>query len=332
MTASPRWPRRTTSPAQRLRTLLTEDHTAWLSREGRLFYQEDAPAPGTLQSAATTAPAYPAGQTFALHSRPGASKTIFLDFDGATVANTAWNGTGSGMIANGTHIGYDTDGSPSTFSTAESGWVQEVWRQVSETYSPFDVDVTTADPGQAAITRSSSSDTTYGTHVVITSSPTPRQQVCGGCLGVAWVGSFDRVDTAARYQPAWVFAYDAGFDPMVVAQAASHETGHTLGLHHDGTTSASYYAGSTAWGPIMGSSAYRAVSQFSRGEYAGASNTEDDLAIIASNGSRRAPTTTAAPSGRPTSWARSRRTTRAASSAPAPTPTSSRSTCPAPPR
>ena len=73
---------------------------------------------------------------------------------------------------------------------------------------------------------------------MITSSTTPQQQVCGGCLGVAWVGSFDRVDTTAHYQPAWVFAYDAGFDPMVVAQAASHETGHTLGLQHDGTTTA----------------------------------------------------------------------------------------------
>ena len=207
-----------------------------------------------------------------------------------------------------------------------------MWRQVSETYSPFDVDVTTADPGQAAITRSSSSDTTYGTHVVITSSPTPRQQVCGGCLGVAWVGSFDGVDTAARYQPAWVFAYDAGFDPMVVAQAASHETGHTLGLQHDATTSASYYAGSTAWGPIMGSSADRAVSQFSRGEYAGANNTEDDLAIIASNGlaprtDDHGSTVAAADQlGAHPAYAAT------VSSAPAPTPTSSRSTSRAPPR
>ena len=159
-----------------------------------------------------------------------------------------------------------------------------MWRQVSETYSPFDVDVTTADPGQAAITRSSSSDTTFGTHVVITSSTTPQEQVCGDCLGVAWVGSFDGVDPTASYQPAWVFAYDAHFDPMIVAQAASHETGHTLGLQHDGTTTADYYGGSSAWGPIMGSSAYRAVSQFSRGEYADANNTEDDLAIIASHG------------------------------------------------
>ena len=269
---------------QHLRTLLTEDHTAWLSREGRLFYQEDAPAPGTLESAATTAPAYPTSQTFALHSRPGASKTIFLDFDGATVTGSAWNGTGSGEIADGSHIGYDTDGDPSSFSSAESGWIQEVWRQVSETYSPFDVDVTTADPGQAAFTRSSTSDTTYGTHVVITSSTTPQQQVCGGCLGVSWVGSFDRVDATASYQPTWVFAYDAQFDPMIVAQAASHETGHTLGLQHDGTNTADYYPGTSAWGPIMGSSAYRAVSQFSRGEYAHANNKEDDLAIIASHG------------------------------------------------
>ena len=270
---------------KRLRTLLSEDHTAWLSREGQLFYQEDAPAQGAAaDSAGTAVPTYPVGQTFALHSRPGASKTIFLDFDGAAVSNTAWNGTGSGMIPNGSHIGYDTDGAPTTFSTAERGWIQEVWRQVSETYSPFDVDVTTADPGSAALTRSTTSDTTYGTKVVITSSTTPRQQACGSCLGVAWVGSFDRVDSAARYQPAWVFAYDKGFDPMIIAQAASHETGHTLGLQHDATASASYYAGSTGWGPIMGSSAYRAVSQFSRGEYAGANNTEDDLAIIASHG------------------------------------------------
>ncbi len=187
-------------------------------------------------------------------------------------------------MPNGTYGGFDRDGNPATFSTAEHGYVQEVWREVTETYAPYDVDVTTQDPGLAGITRSSSSDTTYGTHVLVTSDPAPRADICGSCLGVAWVGTFDNIDAGGYYQPAWVFDYSTSFDPMIIAQAASHETGHTLGLSHDGTSSASYYSGTSAWGPIMGSSMNRAVSQWSKGEYTGANNTEDDLAVIASNG------------------------------------------------
>jgi hypothetical protein len=95
--------------ASRLTQLLTEDHTAWLSAEGRLFYQEDAPveeasaSPST--AAATVAPAYPTNQTFALHSRPGATRKVFLDFNGGTVENTGWNGAGDPQITPGPQIG-----------------------------------------------------------------------------------------------------------------------------------------------------------------------------------------------------------------------------------
>ncbi len=268
-----------------LEQLLTEDETAWLSAEGQLFYQEAAPATATPSvAAATVAPAYSTSQTFALHSRAGATRKIFLDFDGGTVSNTGWNADPEHPITNGAHIGFDTDGSPGTFSSSEHGFIQEVWREVAETYAPFDVDVTTADPGVSGITRSSSNDTTFGTQVMITSDLTPRAEVCGGCLGVAYLGTFDRVSSNPYLQPAWVFAYDKGFDPMVVAQAAAHETGHTLGLEHDGTTSQAYFAGTRAWGPIMGSSSTRAVSQFSKGEYTGANNQQDDFAVMQSNG------------------------------------------------
>ena len=270
-----------------LSEILTTDRTAWVSRAGKVFFEEDAPAQTSTEiptAAATVAPAYPTAQTFELHSNPTASRKIFLDFDGATVTNTAWNGTGPGDITNATHIGFDTDGAPSTFSSSEHGFVQEVWRQVAETYAPFDVDVTTADPGTSGITRSSVSDTTYGTQVLITSSNTPREQVCGGCLGVAFLGTFDQINSSPYYQPAWVFAYSTTFDPMIVAQAASHETGHNLGLQHDGTSTASYYAGTAAWGPIMGSSRTRAISQFSNGEYNDADNQEDDFAVMGGNG------------------------------------------------
>ena len=270
----------------RLERLLTEDKTAWLSREGQLFYQEEIPE--QVDGAGTGTPpepaTYPTTQTFALHSRPGATRKIFLDFDGADVSNTGWN-VGSNAISSGRHIGWDTDGSPSSFSSTEHDWIQEVWRQVAETYAPFEVDVTTQDPGADGWTRSTSSDTTYGTRVVITSSQSAPEQACAGsCLGVAWVGTFNHVDPSRYYQPAWVFAKDRQLAPMIAAQAASHEAGHTLGLHHDGTQTASYYAGTTSWGPIMGSARMRAISQFSRGEYAGANNTEDDFAVIQGNG------------------------------------------------
>ena len=271
--------------APRLKRLLTEDKTAWLSREGQLFYQEEVPA--ALDGTGSGTPpeaAYDTSETFSLHSRPGATRQIFLDFDGAEVSNTGWN-EGRNAIDNGTHIGWDGDGSADSFSSAEHDWIQEVWRQVAEAYAPFHVDVTTQDPGPDGWTRSSSSDTSYGTRVVITSSATAAAQACDdSCLGLAWVGTFDAVDPNRYYQPAWVFATSPSVRPTIIAQVASHEAGHTLGLHHDGTQAASYYAGTTAWGPIMGSSATRAISQFSQGEYAGANNTEDDFAVIQANG------------------------------------------------
>jgi hypothetical protein len=74
------------------------------------------------------------------------------------------------------------------------------------------------------------------------------------------------------------------------AETVSHEVGHTLNLRHDGGSYGSdpnYYeghgSGATSWGTIMGAPFINAdenVTQWSKGEYIGANNTEDDLAII----------------------------------------------------
>ena len=78
--------------APRLKRLLTEDKTAWLSREGQLLYQEEVPDElGGAGSGTPPEAAYATSETFALHSRPGATRKIFLDFDGAEVSNTGWN-------------------------------------------------------------------------------------------------------------------------------------------------------------------------------------------------------------------------------------------------
>ena len=64
----------------------------------------------------------------------------------------------------------------------------------------------------------------------------------------------------------------------------SHEVGHTLGLSHDGVTGGpEYYEGHNGWASIMGVGYYQELTQWSSGQYSGASNTQDDLAIITGN-------------------------------------------------
>src|SRR5690606_28955367 len=118
-------------------------------------------------------------------------------------------------------------------------------------------------------------DTVYGTRVLITPSVGAQDALCGGqCGGVAYLGVFARVD--GRAQPAWVFPQSLQNQSKAIAEAASHEAGHNLGLEHDGTASSGYYTGHGVWAPIMGAGYNRPLTQWSRGSYAGANNAQDD--------------------------------------------------------
>lgn len=268
------------SPA-RLAAILESDPTAWVGPDGQMFYQEAAE---TLSAAGATtqiaAASLPASQTFALHSLPGSAHTIFLDFDGADVTGTWWNDNRG--LAPGFHTGFSLDSDYSTFNSDELAYIQQVWQIVAEKYSPFDVDVTTQDPGPDAYNRAGLSDPTYGDHVVISDDTAALNATCGGtCSGVALVNTFDSTWRSDGYlEPAWVFSSMTSGSPVLTAHAIAHEVGHTFGLHHDGDATHEYSSGHANWFPLMGSS-IRAVGQFSIGEYAGANNTEDDLALIA---------------------------------------------------
>ena len=211
---------------------------------------------------------YDLAQTFELHSLAGADHTIYLDFDGHVTTDTYWNNSYGAEI---TTPAYDVDGDAGSFSETELARIQQIWTRVAEDFAPFHVNVTTEDPGADALRDTGGSDSQWGIRVVV-----GENTFYSSAGGVAYVGSFDwSTDT-----PAFVFNTSV----VGVAEAASHEAGHALGLRHDGTSSASYYSGhgsgDTSWGPIMGASYYRSLTQWSQGEYNGADRQEDDLQII----------------------------------------------------
>ncbi len=232
--------------------------------------------------------AYPPTSAFLLHSNPGANRVIYMDFDGhTTTAGNPWNASvngGNPIVASAWSI--DTD--RTTFNPAERAKIIEMWRMVAEDYMPFDVDVTTEDPGIEGLRYTGGSDTKWGVRAVIGPQPTVSNGGTGpgswnGSGGFALVGTFKAPDDFV----CWVWNGD--LDPNAedsLPTTVSHESGHTTGLDHDGDATVTYYpghgAGATRWGPIMGGAFGKIVDTWSRDTYPGANNPEDDLAIIAS--------------------------------------------------
>jgi PKD repeat protein len=261
-----------------LRKQLTQDKSIRADRTGRLHYVcASRPIDPATGGGPTPSPGpFPYTQTFKLHSRPGAPLVVYLDFDGHTTSGTYWNSS----YTNGSAIvspSFSMDGDYANFSNTEHDTIQRVWMRVAEDFAPWEVDVCTEPPASVdALRRTSSTDVNYGVRVVVGGDSMTWLGVAAG--GVAYLDCFDwDTDT-----PAFVFPAQLGNgNEKFVAEAASHEIGHTLGLSHDGTIDGTeYFAGTTTWAPIMGTGYYCDVVQWSKGDYTGASNTEDDLAMI----------------------------------------------------
>jgi hypothetical protein len=182
-------------------------------------------------------------------------------------------------------LAFSTDSDRSTYSDSEQLAIRRIWQRVAEDYAPFDVDVTTERPASFN-NRTAHALITPRTDANGVSNPSSS----GG--GVAYVGSFGG-SNYGRYSPAWIYSDNLSGDESFIAEAVSHEIGHNMGLTHDGKTGGSDYygghgSGETSWGPVMGTGYNRNVSQWSKGEYYQASNTQDDLATIAGKLSYRA--------------------------------------------
>jgi hypothetical protein len=199
-----------------------------------------------------------------LNSHPSSPAAIFLDFDGHTLEGSSWNSTGP-IICN-----------PSGLNDTQ---ITEAFNRIAEDYRPFNLNITTdsAKYFAAPVNRRM--------RIIMTTT----WEWWGAAGGVAFIGSFIWGDDT----PGFVFTSLHGYNVKNIAEAASHEAGHTLGLFHQSKYDAScnklseYYSGQgtgeIGWAPIMGVGYSRNFTLWHNGPNAyGCTNYQNDLEIITS--------------------------------------------------
>ena len=262
-----------------------------VDRQGGIFYADAFPLPAepprypsdAYAVAGIPVPVSPFPTHLHFHSKPASTYILYLDFDGESVTGTGWNNSlGRDPIP---ALAFSTDGDYGTFSDSEQANIKSIWQRVAEDYAPFDIDVTTERPA---------SFDSQTAHALITRSTDANGQPnpASGAGGVAYVGVFGS-GSYDYHRPVWIYVNNLGSQESYIAEAASHEIGHNMGLSHDGIdggsdTYSGHGSGDTLWAPVMGIAYARNVSQWSKGEYYRASNSQDDLAIIGGKVPQRA--------------------------------------------
>lgn len=187
-----------------------------------------------------------------LESLPGEVAVVYLDFDGQVVSGGKWNG------------GNTINAQPSGQTEAQ---MTNAFHVIAEDYRPYKLNVTTKESVYNAAPKN------RRMRCIIT----PTTTAAPGAGGVAYIGSFDAGDDNT---PCWVF--NLGGNGQTTGETCSHEVGHTVGLNHDGKSGGTeYYTGHGNWAPIMGASYNKAVTHWSKGEYTGANQKQDDVTVIA---------------------------------------------------
>jgi hypothetical protein len=211
-----------------------------------------------------------------LNSRLGAPVSVYLDFDGHTETQD-WPG-----VRNDGQQGqpvvtpvFDIDNDFTTFSDEELRMIEEVWYRTAEDFSPFNVNVTTVDPGS------------YNNFETILVSIGGNGSWLGNAGGVAFLNSFNN----SLVNTVYVFSDNVGLGGVVhtkgLALTSSHEAGHALGLQHHsvydagGNKTAEYDPGRPDLGPIMGAP-YQSVRDTwsSAPDTTGSNNIQSDLTLM----------------------------------------------------
>ena len=205
----------------------------------------------------------------ALSSKPDSLYTLYLDFDGHVTSGTSWNSRFGGADIVTPRFNTDGNREKTSFSAADEAAIYEIWLRVSEDFMPFDLNVTTVEPPPESFTDGRAQ------RVVIGGANSDWYN-SSGVVGISFRSSFTRKADV----PNFVFSETLGNDPNGIATVVSHEAGHTLGLGHKGKGKKEYYSGTKGWGPLMGNPINQKLTQWSKGEYKDASNTDDELEIL----------------------------------------------------
>jgi hypothetical protein len=188
---------------------------------------------------------------------------ILLDFNGHIVTGTSWNVSG------------DINCAPANLSSNE---ISLIVQRATNDYSPFNIIVTTDESVY------NNANNAKRMRVVITET----WEWYGQSGGVAYINSFGWADNT----PCFVFSSLLNYNVKMIAEACSHEAGHTLGLRHQSTydgncikTSEYNYGqgtGETGWAPIMGAGYNQNLTLWHKGPNSiSCSTIQDDVAIIA---------------------------------------------------
>lgn len=200
-----------------------------------------------------------------LNSLSGIRPTIFLDFDGHTVQSSAWQ-SGTAFIC-----------AASGMTTTQ---MTEIFNRVSEDYRPFNVNITTDS------TRFLSAPVTNRIRIIVT----PTSAWYAGVGGIAYINSFTWGDDT----PGFVFTNRLSGNPKYIADACSHESGHSLGLSHQSkydsachlteTYNSGVGSGETGWAPLMGNSYTKNMSTWVVGPTPyDCADYQDNISIITTN-------------------------------------------------
>jgi hypothetical protein len=208
-----------------------------------------------------------------LNSLPGASISLFLDFNGHF--QSSW-----GAYSNATTPVYDVDGDFTTFSSLELANMQMIWEIVAEDFATFNINVTTVEPAVLATGVPISAANGQALRVAIGGSWQDWYGSSAG--GVGYIDNF----TNSIANVVYVFRESGGARQM--GETAAHEAGHGFGLRHQSTYDElgvnidEYEDGGKGWEPVMGGApTTQTASIWHYGTNSQGSNVyQDDLAVL----------------------------------------------------
>ncbi len=199
---------------------------------------------------------FPEYQVDEYHSKPDAAAKLFINFGGDYLPT--WGGEDPFVIDP-----YDSDDDLTFFNPDEKQAMLDIWQVVADAFSPFNIDVTTANPSEINVGTAVKID--VGGDGLWFSANSGGETVA---QGVAPVNGFTSADGEDHI--GFAFAYTLFIDPdtgdtirmplpaRALGLVVAHEAGHTFGLRHqsvyapDGKLTEEYHPGFPDKGPIMG--------------------------------------------------------------------------------